>query len=334
MTDGMDPEVRKRLYGVFPGEGSNPPLSDLADGLLARQRGAWPALEAGCEALKSVRVREVSLGGMNVRVQFNPRRIVSMAAAVDAESIRRRPCFLCPANLPLEQEAVLYRGEQLILCNPAPIFPGHWTVAHLRHLPQTLPENLETLLRLAEDFGPGRTLFYNGPRCGASAPDHLHFQAAPAGRMPVEKEVLSPRSRVRERRRNGVTLCRTEGLGRGVLVIEGKGAAGIAATVGELLAALGRQGDGGEEPMLNLLCTHAGNGWRLILFPRRRHRPAAYFREGEGKLLVSPGAVDMGGWLITSREEDFRAMTPQIVAGIFRETAFGDAEVDDLLDSL
>jgi hypothetical protein len=330
----MENLIRGRIGGVFPGEGSGPPLSDLADGLLARQRGTWPALEAGCDALESVQVREVGLGGMNVRLQFNPQRIVSMVAAVDAESIRRRPCFLCPANLPPEQEAVLYRGEHLILCNPAPIFPGHWTVAHVRHLPQALPENIEILLRLAEDFGAGRTVFYNGPRCGASAPDHLHFQAAPAGRMPVEKEILSPRNRARERRRNGVNLCRTEGLGRGVLVIEGKEAAGIAAVVGEILAALGRPAGDEGEPMVNLLCTHAGNGWRLILFPRRRHRPAAYFREGEERLLVSPGAVDLGGLVITSREEDFRAMTPQIVAGIFRETAFGDAEIDALLDSL
>ena len=145
------------------------------------------------------------------------------------------------------------------------------------------------------DFGPRMTLFYNGPRAGASAPDHLHFQAAPAGLMPVEKEILDPRKRTGARRRDGVEICRTAGLGRGILVIEGKEEGNVAAAVGEVIGALGRSTSSDGEPLLNILCTRTGEGWRLILFPRRKHRPDAYFREGEERLLISPGAVDMGG---------------------------------------
>ncbi|MBU2027936.1 MAG: DUF4922 domain-containing protein, partial [Proteobacteria bacterium] len=272
------PVVGHRRYGVYPGEGTSPSLPDLVAGFIADQKRSWPALDAGCAALKAVRVREICGDGLAVKVQFNPQRIVSMSEPVDPESIRRRPCFLCPENLPGEQRAILYRGEYLILCNPAPIFPGHLTIVHIRHLPQSLPDHLGIFLRLAEDFGPWMTVFYNGPHCGASAPDHLHFQAVAAGFMPVEEEVRDLRNRARVLRRNGVTICRTEGLGRGALVIVGENEAGVTAAVGEILRELGRMIESAFEPMLNVLCTHTGEFWRLILFPRLKHRPDAYFR--------------------------------------------------------
>ena len=326
--------VGSRRYAVYPGEGDSLSLPDLVAGFLADQKRSWPALDACYAALKAVRVREICGDGLAVKVQFNPQRIVSMSAPVDPESIRRRPCFLCPENLPGEQRAILYREEYLILCNPAPIFPGHLTIVHIRHLPQSLPDHLGIFLRLAVDFGSRMTVFYNGPRCGASAPDHLHFQAVAAGSMPVEEEARDVRNRARVLRRNGVTICRTEGLGRGALVIVGGDEAGVTAAVGEILRELGRLTKSVSEPMLNVLCTHTGEFWRLILFPRLKHRPDAYFREGKASLLVSPGAVDMGGLLITSREEDFRAMNPELVREIFLETAFDDAKIDALLDLL
>jgi hypothetical protein len=328
------PAVGRRRYAAYPGEGASLSLPDLVAGFLTDQKRSWPALAAGYAALKAVRMREICGDGLAVRVQFNPQRIVSMGAPVDPESIRRRPCFLCLEHLPGEQRAILYRGEYLILCNPAPIFPGHLTIVHIRHLPQSLPDHLGIFLRLAEDFGPRMTVFYNGPRCGASAPDHLHFQAAPAGLMPLEEAVQDPRNRARVLRRNGVTICRTEGLGRGALVVEGGDEEGVAAAIGEIFAALDRLMPSAGEPMANVLGVHTGELWRLILFPRLKHRPDAYFREGKGRLLVSPGAVDMGGLLITSREEDFRAMNPELLRGIFRETAFDDARIDALLDLL
>lgn len=324
----------RRCCAVFDGRGETPALSDLAAGLLKRQKADWPDLSEGYAALGAVRIREIRGDGWGVHVQFNPRRIVSTGAGVDPGTIRRRPCFLCPENLPPEQQAIAYRDDYLVLCNPMPIFPGHLTIAQRRHLPQSLRENVPAFLRLAADFGPGTTLFYNGPRAGASAPDHLHFQAAPAGLMPVEHEILDPRKRARSRRRAGATLTGMAGLGRGVLVIEGREEEAAAAMAGELIEALGRFTSSAGEPPLNLLCRCTGEGWRLILFPRRKHRPEAYFREGVGRLLISPGAADMGGVVITAREEDFLALTPDLVSGIFREVAFDDASVEGLLDAL
>jgi Domain of unknown function (DUF4922) len=321
-------------FAVFDGARETIPLADLAVALLERQKKTWPGLAGGYEALGEARLREIRGDGWGVKIQFNPRRIVSSGARVDPETIRRRRCFLCPDHLPPEQQAILYRDDYLVLCNPMPIFPGHLTIAHRRHLPQSLPENMLTFLRLAVDFGPRMTLFYNGPRAGASAPDHLHFQAAPAGLMPVEKEILDPRKRTGTRRRDGVEICRTVGLARGILVIEGREEENVAAAVGEVIGMLGRSMTSDGEPLLNILCTRTGEGWRLILFPRLKLRPAAYFLEGEERLLVSPGAVDMGGMIITSREKEFHALTPDLVREIFQEVAFDDEAVDALLDAI
>ena len=333
INDGMAAELRRRLYAVFPEEGK-PSLDDLAAGLLERQKKTWPGLAGGYAALEAARVREIRGDGWIVKVQFNPRRIVSSGARLDPESIRERPCFLCLSHLPQEQQAILYRDKFLVICNPAPIFPGHLTIAHRRHLPQSLPENLEIFLRLAADFGPRMIVFYNGPRCGASAPDHLHFQAAPAGLLPVEAEVLEPRNRASVRQCKGVSLWRTRGLGRGILVIEGKSAARVSSAFGKVIVALRRLNPSDDEPMLNLFCTHTGESWRLILFPRLTLRPAAYYREGEERLLVSPGAADMGGMLITPMEKDFLALDQELILGIFREVALDDAAVDALLSGL
>jgi hypothetical protein len=331
--DGTVEGLERRSSPVYDGQ-SGMSLADLAAALLEQQKKTWPGLTVGYEALGKARVREIRGDGWGVKIQFNPRRIVSSGAKVDPETIRRRPCFLCPDHLPPEQQAILYRDDYLVLCNPMPIFPGHLTIAHRRHLPQSLPENMITFLRLAADFGPRTTIFYNGPRAGASAPDHLHFQAAPAGLMPVEKEVLDPRKRTGARRRGGVEICRTAGLARGILVIEGKEEGNVAARVGELIGMLGRLTTSDGEPLLNILCTRTGDGWRLILFPRLKLRPATYFLEGEERLLVSPGAVDMGGMIITPMEKDYLALDRERVLEIFREVAFDDAAVEALLAAI
>jgi len=334
VRSSQNADLQKRLFAVYSGDEEAESLADLAAGLLEWQKKTWPGLAEGYAALESARVREIRGDGWMVKVQFNPRRIISSGARLDPESIRKRPCFLCLEHLPPEQQAILYRDDYLVLCNPAPIFPRHLTIAHRRHLPQSLPENLPLFLRLAVDFGPRMIVFYNGPQSGASAPDHLHFQAAPAGILPVEAEVLKPRNREIVRRWDGVSLWRTRGLGRGILVIEGKGEAEIASAFGKLIGALRRLNSLADEPLLNLFCARTGKGWRLILFPRLKLRPAAYFREGEERLLISPGAADMGGMFITPREKDFLALDRDIVRGIFREVAFDDAGLDAFIDLL
>jgi hypothetical protein len=326
----MRKESEQICFAVFGDGCENIALADLADALLARQKTEWAALAAGHDALESVRIREIEAGDCRVRAQFNPGRIVSSGAALDPESIRKRPCFLCRENLPPEQQAIRYRDEYLILCNPAPIFPAHWTVAHVRHLPQSIENHIEIFLRLAEDFGPRAILLYNGPRCGASAPDHLHFQAAQAGLMPVEAESLDPRKRAGTLRRDGAVISRIAGMGRGILVIEGPRRQNVASAMMEVIGVLGRATVSDDEPMMNLLGSHTPDGWRLIVFPRRKQRPDIYFREEGKRRVISPGAVEMGGIMVTPREEDFLALTPDLVLEIYDDVAFDDAAIENL----
>ena len=180
--------LQRRCFAEFDGTGNGPPLADLAADLLEHQKKVWMQLSEGYEALALARVREIGGEspdeGLRVRVQWNAQRIASSAAPVDPESIRKRPCFLCLKNLPAKQQGIRYRDDYLILCNPAPIFPSHFTVANLRHQPQTLAGHIDDFLRLSEDFGPATTLFYNGPRCGARAGAGFaaFFSAASASR--------------------------------------------------------------------------------------------------------------------------------------------------------
>jgi hypothetical protein len=163
----------------------------------------------------------------------------------------------------------------------------------------------------------------------ARAPAHRRRTTSISRRPP-----LDPRKRTGARRRDGVEICRTVGLARGILLIEGKEEGNVAAAVGEVIGILGSRATSDGEPLLNILCTRTGEGWRLILFLRLKLRPAAYFLEGEERLLVSPGAVDMGGMIITPLEKDFLALDRERVLEIFREVAFDDAAVEALLDLL
>lgn len=323
-----------RIDASFDGDRKAPALAELCADLLTRQRESWPDLRDGYAALDAARTREIAADGYFVKLQFNPRRIVSSTAAVDPESIRRRKCFLCSENLPKEQMRIRYRGSYLILCNPAPIFPRHFTVAGRRHLPQAIESDLAAFLMLAEDFGPGWSVFYNGPRCGASAPDHLHFQAAPAGIMPVENEIGEKRNRVSIGRAGGAAVLASKGLGRPVIIVEGRGRKGVEEALRTVVAALRNGPTTADEPMMNLLCFHDGAKWRVLLFPRRRHRPAAYYRDGDDRILISPGAVDMAGLIITAVEKDFHAVGSEQVDRIFREVSMGETQFDRLVSAL
>jgi len=323
-----------RIDASFDGVRNAPALAELCADLLARQRESWPALRDGYAALDDARIREIAADGYSVKLQFNPRRMVSSGAAVDPESIRRRKCFLCSENLPKEQMRILYRGAYLILFNPAPIFPRHFTVASRRHLPQAIESDLVVFLTLAEDFGPGWSVFYNGPRCGASAPDHLHFQAAPAGIMPVENEIGEEINRIPVGRVGEAAVLASNGLGRPLIIVEGSGQKGVMSALRTVVAALRNGPTSPDEPMMNVLCSHNGAQWRVLLFPRRRHRPEAYYRDGDDRVLISPGAVDMAGLIVTVVEKDFHAVGAEQVERIFREVSMHGARFDGLVSAL
>ena len=162
-------------------------MNQTIHNLLTEQLASWETARNNYAALSGVRVKELNVNGIPYKVQFNPARIVSSGAKVDAKSIQARKCFLCPANLPTVQKGISFGGHYHILVNPFPIFPRHLTVPELAHTPQRIATRFTDMLELAEAL-TDYTIFYNGPKCGASAPDHAHFQAGNKGFMPIEKD--------------------------------------------------------------------------------------------------------------------------------------------------
>jgi hypothetical protein len=302
--------------------------------LFSQQLFNWQEFALAHMNMKGAWLREITSGPHTLLVQFNQGRTVSATAALDADTIRRRPCFLCEYHLPAAQKAVLYRKSFLILVNPYPIFSPHYTVVHVNHEPQALEGQIVSLLALAHDLGPAFTVFYNGPRCGASAPDHHHFQVCPSGVLPIEKDWEEGGRATLLADRDGVSLGVLRLLGRNALFMEGSVPETLEAFLKRLLGAMEEVVGSGEEPMLNLFCTKKEGRWRLLIFPRRKHRPDAYYREGKDSVLVTPGAVEMGGLLITIREDDFLKMTPTLAEEIYREVSLPPEVIEEIANHM
>jgi len=316
-------------------DGVDTALSDLCQHLLTRQKATWPKLRNGLEAVSQSSLRTMDCGDFSVTLQFNPQRIVSSGASVDPASIAARPCFLCPANLPEAQQAVLYRRNFLVLCNPFPIFPQHFTISSLDHRPQSLEEELDVFLLLARDLAPSLAVFYNGPQCGASAPDHLHFQACPMGSLPIEAQLEDGRPVLPVMKHLSASVSHIVNLGRAVLMIEGTDANTLSEVIRKILAFMKTETvDGDAEPMLNAHATFKEGKWRILLFPRQKNRPDLYYRPEPERVLISPGSVEMGGLIITPIERDFQRLTPQLVRHIYGEVSVPPTLLEKWADQL
>ena len=211
----------------------------------------------------------------------------------------------------------------------------HFTIAHHEHRPQSLHEMLPTFLQLARDFHPAYALLYNGPQCGASAPDHLHFQALPKASIPVLNEGEKHITKLQEK--NGVSLLKKIDGPRTALLVEGADAEAIAAFIRLLIQAMQRVQPAPLqqiEPMLNLFCLYGEREWRVIIFPRQKHRPAAYYKSGVEQIMVSPGAVEMGGILVLPREGDYDRLDAALLLNIFQEISLGEELVDKIVAAL
>jgi hypothetical protein len=310
------------------------PLPELCMELLSEQKKTWRDLKQGYESLKNTRVREIICNGFSVRVQHNPGRIRSTLADVAEKNVNERPCFLCLNNLPEDQKGVLYHKEFFILCNPIPVFSGHFTIAHVTHQPQTITGHIGTFLQLMADFGSNWSVLYNGPRCGASAPDHLHFQVIPTGKMSIEEEVMDEKRLLRIARIDGVQVSRAQNLGREVIVLEGDDPVGMAGTFKKIVAELQNVSHADSEPMMSIACFHDRVKWRLMVFPRAKHRPDAFFREGDARVVISPAIIEMGGVLVTPVERDFERLDASAVEDVFGEVSLEGEIVQGVIDAV
>jgi len=311
-------------------EGKNPEcFTDRLHAFIRQQCETWPELKEARGNLAQSLTKTFFLSGLEVRLQHNPYRIKSSSTRVDKAFIDKRPCFLCPDRLYPDQKALVYQRSWLILNNPYPIFPDHLVIASRDHLPQDIHSCLGAMTDFVQDSNFSFTSFYNGPACGASAPDHLHFQACPEGGIPVTAQLdhllclhkgaspftaagghASGTCLTGELDRRAVFICLT---GDKAFLVHRMTA------VVDYLKEKTRQA---EEPKINVIISPYQHSFMGLIFPRRAHRPACYFRDDPGKMLVSPGAVDIGGLIILPRRQDYDGMTAEVLLGIFSEVCY------------
>ncbi|HOP86797.1 MAG TPA: DUF4922 domain-containing protein [Syntrophorhabdaceae bacterium] len=312
---------RKKIYASFDGSQSIKNISTLCIELLEEQKKTWPELKDAHEYLKHIKVRDIQCNGYSVKIQHNLKRAKSSTASCDIAQINSRQCFLCIENLPKAQRGILYRDEYLILCNPAPVFPNHLTISNLKHIPQGIAKNINILIQLSQDLGPDWLILYNGPKCGASAPDHLHFQAIPRGHTPVEKDLQDKDKFVLSAQSEGVSIYKSKDIGREIIIFEGVDKDAIAGVFKSFLEALRSVVKTEDEPMINILCFVEGGKWYILVFPRAKHRPEAFFRDDDEKITVSPAVIEMAGVIITPFERDFLRLDASKVEAIYREVS-------------
>ena len=305
--------------------------SEQVEKLIEQQLVVWQTPRDNYAALQNVEVKEFKVKRSTIKVQFNPARIVSSAAKVDNKSLKERKCFLCAANRPEVQEGIAWGENYTILINPFPIFPKHLTIPCNDHTDQRILARIGDMMAIAKDL-PGFTLFYNGPKCGASAPDHMHFQAGNRGFLGFETDYLAA-DKKEVISNAGATLSLLSGLANAAFLIE---AVEIDAAT-ELFVTLYNAleiPEGEEVPMLNILCWSEEGKWKVAVFPRRKHRPACYSAEGDANILISPASVDMGGVFITPLEKDFKKITADDLEQSLDEVCLDQSGVEKILNNL
>ncbi len=308
--------------------------SDAAKRLFEIQKEQWSMLNAGFTSLQTVKSKSFQFDGFKIKAQFNAGRIISTSAKVDPKSISERKCFLCVENLPAEQKGILYDDSYIILCNPFPIFPTHFTLTHRKHQPQRIIDTFSDMLDLSKDLSKHYSLIYNGPRCGASAPDHLHFQAGNKFFMPIDDEFHQLKNEY------GKVIYENDDLSfyaiddgiRKFVSIESLYKEQVVNTFNKFYKTYSELMNEEQEPMINLVSFYEEEyGWRVVIFLRAKHRPAVFFAEDESKMLVSPAAIDLGGVCVFPRQEDFNRITKEMIADIFKEVFVDEKKFNELI---
>lgn len=304
---------------------------------IENQLAKWQTARTNHEALNQIETRRFELAGNTITVQFNPARAVSTCAKVDKSSIEARKCFLCPENKPNEQDEIIISLDEpfSLRINPYPILPGHLTISSLKHQDQVLADKTirqlpgKLISWLEEYFASDYVLFYNGAKCGASAPDHFHFQAVKQSDVPVIQQwerLMETAVREKEiKTENGNTyssfqitsyICPIQ------VFICNHSADILPEMINQYLQSFPLH-EGESEPRYNLFAWQdKQRGFTMAYFPREKHRPACYTATGGEQLLVSPGALDMAGLLVTPRKEDFYKITESDITQIYKEVAY------------
>lgn len=296
-----------------------------------RQLEVWTDARHRFRDLKHVETRQFS---DQLKLQWNPARIVSTGATIDKKTLGERPCFLCDKNRPKEQMSKQIDEKFHLLVNPFPILPVHFTIPARKHQPQLIYKNygeMHRFISLHSDL----MVFYNGPKCGASAPDHLHFQAGTNGILPLQTNW----QRLSRNLTDIISLNDEEKISVvrdfivPAFVIISKSAESDEALFRRLYKAMPQRGDE-TEPMMNIISWRKGEEFISVVIPREKHRPEAYFAEGDAQFVVSPGALDMSGLIITPREEDFRKLTEEKALSLLQECGVSEEKMNTIIAKL
>lgn len=303
--------------------------------LIQQQKSEWGLARENYAGLNQIQSKAYDFGDFQLIVQFNPARIRSSAAETDTKSIQQRPCFLCEKNRPQEQQLIEFNSSYSILVNPFPIFNEHLTIPLNNHQPQEISTYFDDLLKLSRELA-AFTIFYNGPKSGASAPDHFHFQAGNKNLMPVGREIKSIAEKYGEcLARNEMTTVRAVGNEylRKVVLICSASPEDLIRYFKIIFNSLEERGQEGE-PMLNLLVNFENNSWQVVLFPRDKQRPSQFFAEGRNQILVSPASVEMGGLVILPRKEDFEKLTKDDLMDIYQQVTMNDNDFEQFKEEI
>jgi len=296
-----------------------------------RQLEVWTDARHRFRDLKHVETRQFS---DQLKLQWNPARIVSTGAKIDKKTLGERPCFLCDKNRPKEQMSKQIDEKFHLLVNPFPILPVHFTIPARKHQPQLIYKNygeMHRFISLHSDL----MVFYNGPKCGASAPDHLHFQAGTNGILPLQTNW----QRLSRNLTDIISLNDEEKISVvrdfivPAFVIISKSAESDEVLFRRLYKAMPQRGDE-TEPMMNIISWRKGEEFISVVIPREKHRPEAYFAEGDAQFVVSPGALDMSGLIITPREEDFRKLTEEKALSLLQECGVSEEKMNAIIAKL
>lgn len=314
-------------------------MDNQIDKFVKDQLSVWPLAAENYRSLKKAGSKVLSIGGLPVTVQLNPCRRISSEASLDKESISRRPCFLCPENRPAEQTNMEFEGRKgrryRVTLNPYPIFPSHLVISSFEHTPQSIWHRYQDLLDFVRENNEYLG-FYNGPESGASAPDHMHFQACPQGLTPLQNRVdellaagddktLDYLTNVKEAR-----LFHLNEYARGVFVLCGATAKSTAKLFYRLLDCAPVP-DGSSEPKMNIIAwCHEGEYRTAVIF-RERHRPHNYSSSGADHLAMSPGCADLAGVYVTTREEDFDKLDAGLLSQVVREVAASEETEKEII---
>lgn len=296
-----------------------------------RQMEKWDTVRLRFRDLKHIKTRQLSDW---VKLQWNPARIVSTGANIDPKKLSERPCFLCDKNRPKEQMVKLIDKRFQFLVNPFPILPVHFTISARKHQPQTILGNYGEIHKILSIHSEV-VVFYNGPKCGASAPDHLHFQAGTSGILPLQTNW----HRLSRNLTDVITLNDAEKIAVirnfvvPAFVIISKSAIGDEELFHRLYQSMPIR-DEETEPMMNIIAWRKGEEYISVVIPRDKHRPKAYFAEGDAQVMVSPGALDMGGLVITPRENDFCKLTDASTVAILQECGVSTEKLETIISKL